>query len=392
MKKFLFLLILTYLFVTLNSTANTENKSENLNKEVNILKIGVLVPLSGEFKWIGKSILNSIKLAVFDLKRENIKIFPKDSKGTAEGAFRAAQEFESMGIKIVVGPVFYESLSKLEKFKEIIFFSLTNKTYMLPSNTIAFGISFVSQLETIEKYLKDNNLSKTLLLIPRSEFEYEFQKVLEENKFEFFKKLVYETNPQKITSQIEKITNYNQRKINLTSRKAVLKNSELLKDQRELKKLEGKYTLGNVEFDSVIVADFGERLKSVLSSFTFADVSNKDVQFLALNQWFDEKLFNENSTKNLIFPSIELKSFNQFRKKYFEVFNEVASEISILAYDNVGLIYYIWKNKKLDFKINQLNSKEGFVGLQGEFFIIDNLSFQKLIMYKVLDENFEKIN
>ena len=46
MKKLITFLILTYLSFTINSSAaNQEKKLENKN----ILKIGVLLPLSGEF-------------------------------------------------------------------------------------------------------------------------------------------------------------------------------------------------------------------------------------------------------------------------------------------------------------------------------------------------------
>ena len=40
------------------------------------------------------------------------------------------------------------------------------------------------------------------------------------------------------------------------------------------------HTLGKVDFDSIIILDFGERLKSVLTSFVFSDVPSDKVKFL----------------------------------------------------------------------------------------------------------------
>ena len=51
MKKLIIFLILTYLLFTINSTAISENNLENEK----VLKIGVLLPLSGEFQDIGES-------------------------------------------------------------------------------------------------------------------------------------------------------------------------------------------------------------------------------------------------------------------------------------------------------------------------------------------------
>ena len=45
--------------------------------------------------------------------------------------------------------------------------------------------------------------------------------------------------------------------------------------KRELEKLEQKYTLGDVNFDSVIIIDFGIVLKSVLTSLVYTDVRSR---------------------------------------------------------------------------------------------------------------------
>ena len=82
------------------------------------------------------------------------------------------------------------------------------------------------------------------------------------------------------------------------------------------------HTLGKVNFDSVFVIDFGERLKSVLTSFIFSDVSSDEVSFFTINQWFDETFFNENAMLNLHFPSIDFDNLKKFNKKFLNVFNE----------------------------------------------------------------------
>ena len=74
------------------------------------------------------------------------------------------------------------------------------------------------------------------------------------------------------------------------------------------------------------MVDFGERLKSVLTSFTFSDVSSNDVNFFTINQWFDETFFNENSLQNLHFPSINFSNLKKFNKKFKKTYNEKPQE------------------------------------------------------------------
>ena len=151
------------------------------------------------------------------------------------------------------------------------------------------------------------------------------------------------------------------------------------------------HTLGKVNFDSVVIIDFGERLKSVLTSFMFSDVSSDEVNFFTINQWFDETFFNENAMQNLHFPAINLKNFEKFNKKFLKKYNEKPNEVSILAYDALGLIYYCWSNNNFQFKKNQLYNKKGFKGLHGKFFIEGNLTKQNLKIYKVQEKKFIKV-
>ena len=389
MKKILIYLMLTYLLFTINSVSIADNLNDG-NKNKKILKIGVLLPLSGKFQDIGESFLKAIELALNDISNKNIIIYPKDSKANPLDTYLSAKEFEKMGIKIVIGPVFFENLERLNEVNNVTFISLTNKNDKIPKNTIAFGININSQITVLKKYFNKIKVSKTLLLTPRTEFISE-NEIIEGSDLKFYRTFFYDTNPKKITSEIGKLTKYQERKRDLERRIKILEKSELYKDKEEIKKLEQKHTLGKVSFDSVVVLDFGERLKSVLTSFMFSDISNEEVNFFTLNQWFDETFFNENALQNLHFPSIDLKNLKKFKKKYIKEFDEEPNKVSILAYDALGLIYYCWKNNDLQFNSNLLYNKNGFKGMHGKFTIINNASIQELKIYKVLKKKFVKV-
>jgi len=389
MKKLLILSILTYLSFVINSHAVTQNENDLENKKV--LKIGVLLPLSGKFQDIGQSFLKAIQLALYDISNADIKIYPKDSKGNALDTYQSAKEFEEQGIEIVIGPIFHESLERLNEINNITFISFTNKTKEIPKNTIAFGINIESQIDALKKYFDKIEISKTLLLSPDSEFIYQSESVTKKDILKFYRTYSYNTNPKKITGEIEKITKYRERKKDLERRIKILEKSDLYKHKQELKKLEQMHTLGNVNFDSVVIIDFGERLKSVLTSFMFSDVSSKNVNFFTINQWFDDTLFSENAMENLHFPSVNFDNLKKFNKNFSGIFEEEPYKVSILAYDALGLIYYCWFKNNFQFKTEQLYNKNGFKGLHGEFFIDGNLSRQKLKIYKVSEKKFIEV-
>ena len=392
MKKLLIFLIITHLLLTINSSGANQNSDNTNNKNEKTLKIGVLLPLSGEYENVGQSFLKAIQLALHDIKNKNITIYPKDNKGDALNSYLAAKEFAELGIEIVIGPIFYENIERLDEIKNITFISFTNNTEKIPENVIAFGVNIESQIYALKKYFDKIKISKTLLLSPESEFIYQSESVAKKDILKFYRTYKYDVNPKKITANIEKITKYRDRKKDLERRIKILEKSDLYKDKQELKKLEQMHTLGKVNFDSVVILDFGERLKSVLTSFMFSDVSSNEVNFFTINQWFDRSFFNENAMQNLHFPSINLKNLLKFNKKYLDSFNENPNEVSILAYDALGLIYYCWNTNNHKFESEQLYNQDGFKGLHSEFFIEKNLSKQKLKIYKVANKKFINVH
>ena len=153
--------------------------------------------------------------------------------------------------------------------------SLTNKTIGLPKNVISAGVNSTSQLNTIRKFLELNEIKKTIFLLPKLKYEAEIKEALKNSKLKTKKVFEYDTEPTKLTKQIEKITNYKIRKQNLEDEIKRLKQSDDPNKEKKIKQLEKKYTLGKVNFNSVVIADFDESLKSVATSLLYTDVSPK---------------------------------------------------------------------------------------------------------------------
>ena len=354
------------------------------------LKIGLLAPFSGEYKNLGESLLLSTQLALDEINNKNIVIIPRDSGSSDNERLNIAiKEIISSGAKIIIGPVNSAS-DELKKYNDIIFISLSNKDPRILSNVINIGISLESQLKAIEQLLIKEKKRKTIILYPKNKYEKFIDKKIKLLKLKNYKIFKYNSDPRILTGEIEKLTNYNQRKKNLETRKNILEKRNDDASEKELKILEKFYTLGSVDFDSVIVIDFGNSLKSVLSSLVYADVDDKNILFTTVNQWFDESIFRENSVNNLYFPSVDMKKFKKYNKKFFETFGIKPNEITILAYDALGLIYYVWnKNKGID-TINDFFIKEKIKGKIGTFTFREKKVFQQLNIYKTENNKFKE--
>ena len=377
--------IIFHIFISLVlSFLNTVTAAEKI-------KIGLLVPMTGSNKDLGQSIIKAVSLAVKDIDSNLIEIIPKDTATRPNQTLKSAFELKEMGVKVVIGPIFYESLTYLDEMKELTFLSFTNKTLDLPKNVISAGINSTSQLNTIKKFLEINNIERTIFLTPMQDYEFEVKKGIKDSKIKIFKDYVYNIEPTKLTSQIEEITNYKVRKQNLEDEIYRIKNSSDINKEKKIKRLEKRYTLGGLNFDAVIIADFDESLKSVGTSLLYTDVSPKNKYFITLNQWFDSSLLNETDIQPIYFPSINKNNFDNYKEKFFKEFNEYPSHLSLLSYDLVGLVYYLSLKTNLSNLNKVFKKKNSFKGKIGIFDIKNNKINHRLNFYKIEDKKIIEI-
>ena len=375
---------LSYIFLLFYSNLIADEHSEKL-------KVGLLAPFSGEYKKLGESLLLSTQLALDEIGNENIIIIPRDSgSNNKESLNSAIKEIRSNGAKIIIGPMTSSSFKELGKYNDTIFISLSNKEPKISNNVINIGISLESQLAAIERLLIKEKKIKTVILYPKNKYEKFIDKKIKSLKLKNYEVFKYNSDPRILTGEIEKLTNYSQRKKNLKTRKNILQKKDDARSKKELEILESLYTLGSVDFDSVIVIDFGNNLKSVLSSLVYTDVDDKKVLIATINQWFDESIFRENLVKNLYFPSVDMKQFKKYNKNYFKTFGVKPDEITILAYDALGLIYYVWNKNNGIKNINNFFIKEKIKGKIGTFKFTEKKVSQQLKIYKTENNKFKE--
>ena len=379
-----FISILTYILIFFNSNLLS-------NENNNILKVGLLAPLSGEYRELGNSLLYSLQLALNEINDKDVYIIPRDSgSGDNKKLNKAIKEIRSQDANVIIGPINNEDFDEVKKFNDMVFISPSNISPEFQNNIISIGISLESQMTALMKFIKKQKKNKTIILIPKNNYTNFVEKKLDTLDLENYKIFKYSSDPKILTGEIEILTNYSQRKKKLENRKKMFEDKEDEQSKRQLEKLEQKYTLGDVNFDSVIIIDFGNSLKSVLTSLVFTDVDQEKVLFTTVNQWFDESIFYENSVKSLYYPSVNYKEFKKYQDTYFKTYNSAPSEMTILAYDAIGLIYYAWKKNGKINSVNDFSFKGNIKGKIGTFSVDNKKIIQNLNIYKAENQKFTK--
>ena len=386
MKKIFFKFFL--LFSTLLSLGFA---AESKNQE---LRIGTILPLTGDYQEIGNSVLKTFELTLFELPNVNVTLIPFDNQSSTSGTKFAFQELQSQKIDIILGPIFEENLQSIinvNNFSKYTFVSLSNNILNLPENVISFGINVNSQILALKKKLSEKK-KDTIFFGDEKSFSQTVLREMELQQIKFRNKYRYQSFKE-ISLKARNATSYDWRHKKLLDQIKILQNPEDLKDIKKLKILEKLDTLDGVSYEQVFIPAFDNELISVVSFFDYYDVNYNNVEFVTLNQWFNKTILIEPSLQNIIFPSIDYKNFQELNTKFKDNYNKEISNIEIIAYDTIPLLVSIWNEKKDKiFTIQDFRNKE-FKGKVGIFKINQyNFAEHKLDLYQVKKGKFKKIN
>ncbi len=356
------------------------------------VKIGLVIPLSGENKDLGESILKSVRLAINDINDDKIFVIPKDNQNDPTQTLEVSKQLYNEGVKIIIGPIFKKNTVELDKLNnDLIFLSFTNMTNESKKNIISAGVNSISQFNAIKKFQRLQGIERSYLLSPKTIIMDEIKNGIKKSKIKLKDKFFYDPDPTLITKQIEDVTRYRLRKQNLADEIKRVENSDDVNKEKKLSNLEKLDTIGGINFDSVIIADFEEDLKSVATSLIYTDIPPSRVTYITLNQWFDKSLLNESMMQPIYFPSVNYENYKNYLNKYYKNFNSNSNQIAFLSYDLTGLIYYLlFKNNfVVDNKI--FYKKNSFKGKIGVFEIDKNVITHQLNFYLIENKEFKKI-
>ena len=200
------IIIITYILLSFNFNSFAEENQKSL-------RVGLLAPFSGEYKDIGQSIMLSLQLALDEINDDNIKIFPRDSGfNNPKKLIQSVESLKDENIKIVIGPISHEDFKHLSAFKDMIFISPSNIDPKIQNNILSVGVSLESQIKSIENFIKEQKRKKTIIMYPKNKYTSLIDSKINNININNKKIFRYSSDPKILTSDIEKLTNYKQRK------------------------------------------------------------------------------------------------------------------------------------------------------------------------------------
>ena len=360
----------------------TQKQKNYIEEDANLndsIKVGVMLPLTGEHSEIGNLILNAIEMAIFQTEENKLELRIKDTEAKSDKAKKVLSELIDEGVKVVIGPLFSKTLAAIQSkvaSNNINIFALTNNINLRNKGIWIFGVDPQAQTEKVLRHALEKGSKSIAALLPQNAYGL----------------LLFDT----ITSftkenlmKIEKIEFYN---FSVESqRKKAQKISDGFKDYKlyldKIKEQDNEEEKGNETlfmekpFDSVFIAAAGQNLTVLSSQLQYNNVDPKIVQYLGISSWEDSSIVNEPALEGGVFVTTSEMYQKKIKLIYTNSFNKEMPKIAMIAYDIVALLGSL-NNSENNINIYDLVNDEGYIGLRGLFRLKKNGAVERAFQLK----------
>lgn len=364
------------------------------------LRVAVLVPLSGQVKAVGESIVNSIQMSLFENNKKNIVLKIYDTKGTTFGAVEAINRAIKDGIDTVIGPLFSaetKAIKNIIKKNDIIVFSLSNDEELKNiDNVFVTGSIPEQEIQTLISYMMENDFYNYVALMPNTTHGALMNKILRGvilNKDGLLiKSEYYEQDEKNFITKIKDLTSF-------------YEVPHTLYEDYEKRKLEYKL-LGNtdeLEFiireeekiypQALFIPDGGAKAEEIANLLFITQRDEKYMQLIGTTKLDgDINILNNPYLDKVIFIGSNPEKYKQFYDEYTKIYRKEPIKISTMMYDLTNIIDKIYSRVEGVYTINkrELLNPNGFDGIDGKFrFLPNGIVERKMFVLQL--QNKEKV-
>ena len=385
-------------------TPTAQEQSTKIDNRPSRLKIniGIMLPLSGDTANVGQALLNAATLALFDAKDQRLELIPADTKGTPTGATQAINYLINNNVDIIIGPLFSESIKAahpIAKKQNIKIIGFSTDHDVAGDGVYLLSFRPEEQVSRIIKYASNQRYKKFAALIPDTLYGGRIMSILGPLVATQFNELValetYPNNASLLDDPVKRIANYNFRRQEFIDEMAFLRslgsNDDLGQEYiDEIKNLE---TLGNVNFDAILLPEGGAMLGSIAPLLSYYEIDLNKVKILGTGLWHDPMLFREPQLQGGWFAAPEDDITKKYIARYEDAFSTKPPRLFSLGYDAMALIANIVRNQHAPkFSNSILTNPNGFNGIDGIFrFHQSGLAERGLAVYEIKTGSFVKI-
>ncbi len=362
-------------------------------------RIIVLLPLTGENAAIGRALLNTVTLAVFDAADPRIAIVPMDTASDPVRMERLVPGILSRRPSAIIGPLDRDITQVLafalaararecDEYEDKKdngdaapcpttseippVFSLSNDPRSAAPGIYTFGLTPDIEVRHIVAHAVERGDTRFAALAPRGPYGDQINLAvgvaLEESGGYLAQTERYTRLADSLFDPVKAITRYDVRKAELDAEIRFLRSLRDDLTDNIADDLEQREEIDGVPYDAVLIPEGGALLKTLSPLFPFYEVDSNDVNFYGTGLMNDPSLSDEPTLIGTRFAAPDPAYSAEFTKNYETVYGVKPVATMLSAYDAISLVMAALRTDPLmPLDPDQLQQSSGYRGLTGLF-------------------------
>ncbi len=307
------------------------------------IRIGLILPLSGENASLGRGLLQAAEMGLFDTAGRDVKLLVRDS--AAEGGIAAAiQSLKTSEARVILGPLFgaeAKAAAPLAQKAQLPLAAFSNDRSAAAPGAYMLGIAPEIQIARVVDYAQSQGLKSVALLVPNSAYG----------------RIVVSAAQQSL--------------VKAGGRVAGIEFYDSATATDALRRLGAGYAVN--PFDALLIPEGGVKLKAILAQLSAFGIPRDRVKLLGSGLWNDIALAGEPALQGAWFAAPAPDRLQRFESRYRQVYGQAPDPRAAIVYDAVTLAVALGKAKPGgDFTSARLTDANGFAGIAGIFRLAPN--------------------
>ncbi len=354
----------------------------------NSVRVAILLPLSGPQANLGKSLLQSAQMALFDVGQPFFELIPYDTVGTGDGARTAASNAINDGAQLILGPIFANSVraaKSVVRYHNVNMIAFSTDWSVTSSNVFIMGFLPFDQIERIMTYAADQGYKRIAAIAPQTTYGRAiisaYQTLAQQLGIETIDVLSYDPNNPNLGPDLHNFTRYEERMAEATELAETIQSQKDTKSTPKQSKIKAEIARIKSEmeppFDAVLIAAGGEHAVTISNLLSHYDLPPRKVKRLGIGLFDDMALSSEFALRDAWFSAPSAQGREKFNTRYKDLFSTSPPRLASLAYDATALSSILAQsginyNGIPNFNRSAITNPNGFAGVDGIFRFLDN--------------------
>jgi branched-chain amino acid transport system substrate-binding protein len=305
------------------------------------VRVALILPLSaaGNAGLAAQSMKNAAEMAIAEFKNPDIQLLVKDDAGTPQGAQASAQQALDEGARIVIGPLFAQSVSAAGQVARPR--GVPMIAFSTDANVAARGVYLLS-------FLPESDVHR-IVDFAVSRGKRSFAALVPDNAYGAVVEAAFQQAVARRGGRVVALERY------------PLSPSGMQEPARRIAQAAARA-------DAIFIPDNADNVPQVVQALAAAGVNLKRVQLLGTGLWDEARIFATPALDGGWYAAPEPAGFRGFAQRYRARYGQDPVRTATLAYDAVALVAALVKTQGPGgFSEPVLTNSSGFAGIDGVF-------------------------